>query len=212
MKKRTMNELRQTKEYKLSDQGGEYTVPHKGAEPQRQTDLNGDHGERDSKLEECHQKLWGESYYNDPSEYDTEEDFLKAEAYLPSSGEPDYNWSGEKITLVDVEQEKLDKAAAEESKEFFPEDRKYITNAYHKQHVERDYIEEAKIEIVDKVVKHLYDVIFEMVCEEMGKKHVFQSQNYLTEAGFEKFEDQFFEFYHEHHGDILAQVQNKLIY
>ena len=33
MKKRTMNELRQTKEYKLSDQGGEYTVPYKGADP-----------------------------------------------------------------------------------------------------------------------------------------------------------------------------------
>ena len=29
-----MNELRQTKEYKLSDQGGEYTVPHKGAMPE----------------------------------------------------------------------------------------------------------------------------------------------------------------------------------
>tara|TARA_R110002020_G_scaffold465309_1_gene686665 strand:- start:54 stop:392 length:339 start_codon:yes stop_codon:yes gene_type:complete len=28
-----MNELRQTKEYKLSDQGGEYTIPHKGADP-----------------------------------------------------------------------------------------------------------------------------------------------------------------------------------
>ena len=29
-KKRTMNELRQTKEYKLSDQGGTYNVPYKG--------------------------------------------------------------------------------------------------------------------------------------------------------------------------------------
>ena len=33
MKKRTLNEYRQTKEYKLSDQGGEYTVPYKGADP-----------------------------------------------------------------------------------------------------------------------------------------------------------------------------------
>ena len=182
-KKRTLNELRQTKEYKLSDQGGEYIIPYKGAEPQRQTDLNGDHGEIDSKLEECHQKLWGESYYNDPSEYDG-----------------------------DIHQEDLDKAAAEGSKEFFPEDRKDKRNAYHKQHVERDYIEEAKIEITDKVVKHLDDVIFEMVCEEMGKRHVFQSQNYLTEAGMDEFEEQFFEFYHEHHGDILAAIHNKLIY
>ena len=129
-----MNELRQTKEYKLSDQGGEYTVPHKGA---------------------------------DPSEYDGD---------------------------------------------VYPEDRKYITNAYHKQHVERDYIEEAKIEIADKVFKQLNDVIFEMVCEEMGNRHVFQSQNYLTEAGMDEFEEQFFEFYHEHHGDILAAIHNKLIY
>ena len=73
-----------------------------------------------------------------------------------------------------------------------------------------DYIEEAKIEIADKVFKKLNDMIFEMVCEEMGKRHVFQSQNYLTEAGMDEFEDQFFEFYHEHHGDILAQIQNKL--
>ena len=75
-----------------------------------------------------------------------------------------------------------------------------------------DPVEEAKIEIADKVVKHLDDVIFEMVCEEMGKRHVFQSQNYLTEAGMDEFEEQFFEFYHEHHGDILAAIHNKLIY
>jgi hypothetical protein len=188
-----LNKHRQTKEYKLSDQGGEYTVPYKGAEPQQQTDLNGDHGERDSKLEECHQKLWGESYYNDPSEYDVE---------------PDYNWSGEKITLVDVEQED----PSEHDGDVYPEDRKYITNAYHKQHVERDYVEEAKIEIADKVFEQLNDVIFEMVCEEMSNKYVFQSSNYLTEAGMDEFEEQFFEFYHEHHGDILAQIQNKLIH
>jgi len=122
MKKRTLNEYRQTKDYKLSDQGGEYTVPHKGAEPQP----------------------------FDPSKYDGD--------------------------------------------------------------VERDYIEEAKIEIADKVVKHLDDVIFEMVCEEMGNRDVFQSQNYLTDEGYELFDEQWFEFYHEHHGDILAQIRNKLTY
>ena len=75
-----------------------------------------------------------------------------------------------------------------------------------------DPIEEAKIEIVEKIVKHLDDIIFEKVCNEMGKRHVFQSQNYLTEAGMDEFEDQWFEFYHEHHGDILAAIHNKLIY
>ena len=43
----------------------------------------------------------------------------------------------------------------------------------------------------------------------MGKRHVFQSSNYLTEAGMDEFEEQFYEFYHEHHGDILAAIHNK---
>ena len=75
-----------------------------------------------------------------------------------------------------------------------------------------DPIEEAKTLIVEKIVKHLDDVLFEMVCEEMGKNYLFQSQNYLTEAGYDQFEDEWFEFYHEHHGDILATIHNKLIY
>ena len=75
-----------------------------------------------------------------------------------------------------------------------------------------DPIEEAKILIVEKIVKHLDDIIFEKVCEEMGKNYLFQSQNYLTEAGYELFEDEYFEFYHTHHGDILASIHNKLIY
>ena len=118
MKKRTMNELRQTKEYILSDQGGEYIINKDG----------------------------------EPVESD------------------------------------------------------------HKQHIERDCIEEAKIEIADTVSKRFNDLIFEMVSEEMSKRGVFQSQNYLSYEGYELFEDQWFEFYHEHHGDILAQIQNKLIY
>ena len=70
-----------------------------------------------------------------------------------------------------------------------------------------DPVEEAKILIVDKITKHFHDVLFEMVCEEMGNNYLFQSGNYLTEAGFEMFEDEWFEFYHEHHGDILYQVK-----
>ena len=73
-----------------------------------------------------------------------------------------------------------------------------------------DPVEEAKILIVDKIVKHLDDVLFEMVCEEMGKNYLFQSQNYLTEAGYDIFEDEWFEFYHEHHGDILYEVMQNI--
>ena len=81
-----------------------------------------------------------------------------------------------------------------------------------RQECQLDPIEEAKILIVDKISKHLSDIIFEKVCNEMGNHYVFQSQNYLTEAGYEQFEDEWFEFYHEHHGDILASIHNKLIY
>ena len=73
-----------------------------------------------------------------------------------------------------------------------------------------DPVEEAKILIVDKITKHFQDVMFEMVCNEMGNHYVFQSQNYLTEAGYEMFEDEWFEFYHEHHGDILYEVMKNI--
>ena len=73
-----------------------------------------------------------------------------------------------------------------------------------------DPVEEAKILIVDKITRHLSDVIFEMVNEEMSKNYLFQSQNYLTEEGFELFEEEYFEFYHEHHGDILHEVMKNL--
>jgi hypothetical protein len=39
---------------------------------------------------------------------------------------------------------------------------------------------------------------------------IFQSQTYLTEEGYELFEDEYFEFYHEHHGDILYQVMQNI--
>ncbi len=79
-----------------------------------------------------------------------------------------------------------------------------------KQECPLDPVEEAKILIVNKITKHFNDVMFEMVCEEMSKCYLFQSQNYLTEAGYEMFEDEWFEFYHEHHGDILYQVMQNI--
>ena len=71
-------------------------------------------------------------------------------------------------------------------------------------------IEQAKCSIAEKITKHFQDVMFEMVCEEMGKNYLFQSDNYLTEAGYDMFEDEWFEFYHEHHGDILYQVMQNI--
>ncbi len=74
----------------------------------------------------------------------------------------------------------------------------------------KDDIEQAKRAIIDKILKHFDDTLFEMICEEMSRRYVFQSQNYLTEAGYDVFEDEWFEFYHEHHGDILAQVKKEI--
>jgi len=120
-KKRTMNELRQTKEYKIDPV---QQVLAQQIEELAQTDLNGDHGEKNT-------------YPLDP-------------------------------------------------------------------------IEEAKILIVNKITKHFHDVIFEMINEEMSKSYVFQSEQYLTQAGYDEFEDQWFEFFHEHHGDILYEVMQNI--
>jgi hypothetical protein len=79
-----------------------------------------------------------------------------------------------------------------------------------RQECELDPVEEAKTLIVDKITKHFHDVMFEMVNEEMSKCYLFQSQNYLTEAGYELFEDEYFEFYHNHHGDIMYEVMQNI--
>ena len=71
-------------------------------------------------------------------------------------------------------------------------------------------IEQTKRAIIDKILKHFDDALFEMVSEEMGKYYVFKSDNYLTETGYDMFEDEWFEFYHEHHGDILFQVKTEI--
>jgi len=40
----------------------------------------------------------------------------------------------------------------------------------------------------------------------MNNHYVFDSTEYLTQAGLELFEDEWFEFYHEHHGNIINEV------
>lgn len=78
------------------------------------------------------------------------------------------------------------------------------------QDVEQNDLEQAKCSIAEKITRHFDDVIFEMVNEEMSKNYLFQSDNYLTEAGYDMFEDEWFEFYHEQHGDILHQVMQNI--
>ena len=71
-------------------------------------------------------------------------------------------------------------------------------------------IDVIKNKIVESLNHQMYDIIFEAINEEMHKFNVFQSQNYLTEAGMDMFEQLWFEFYHEHHGDILHQVMKNI--
>ena len=71
-------------------------------------------------------------------------------------------------------------------------------------------IEAIKSMIVDKITRQFSDTLFETVCEHMSDHSVFQSQTYLTEEGYEEFEDEWFEFYHEHHGDILHEVTQNI--
>jgi hypothetical protein len=68
--------------------------------------------------------------------------------------------------------------------------------------------------VVDKIVEslntHLFDIIFQAVNDEMHKYTVFQEQTYLTAEGMDMFEEQWFEFYHEHHGEILGRIMKSL--
>ena len=125
MKKRTLNEIRQSKEYQraveLSDQGGKYIVPSKGASAQ---------------------EFKGENFYKNPFS-----------------------------------------------------------------HADVDKTVET---IVEKLDGHIYDLIFQAVCDEMNDHYVFDSTEYLTEAGLELFEDEWFEFYHENHGKIIHKLIQKL--
>jgi hypothetical protein len=71
-------------------------------------------------------------------------------------------------------------------------------------------LKQAKDMIVNELQDRFYDVIFQAVNDEMSKNYLFQSENYLTEAGEELFEDEWFEWYHEQHGDILYRVLQTL--
>ena len=71
-------------------------------------------------------------------------------------------------------------------------------------------IKEAKDLIVNNLQNQFYDIIFQAVCDEMDKNYLFRENNYLTEAGAELFEDAWFEWYHNHHGDILCRILKRL--
>ena len=70
----------------------------------------------------------------------------------------------------------------------------------------KDDIEATKALIISTLKDDLFDIMFQAVCEEMKNYYVFQQDNYFTEAGEDQFEEVWFEFYHEHNGDILSAI------
>jgi hypothetical protein len=76
---------------------------------------------------------------------------------------------------------------------------------------EREIVDKAVENIVAKLTSgEIYDLIFQAVCDEMSEHYVFDSSEYLTEAGLELFEDEWFEFYHENHGKIIHKIIQNL--
>lgn len=67
-------------------------------------------------------------------------------------------------------------------------------------------IETTKDLIFNQLKNQLFDIMFQAVNDEMAKHEVFQAETYFTPQGEEWFEDTWFEFYHEHHGDILSSI------
>jgi len=81
---------------------------------------------------------------------------------------------------------------------------------FYKNPFEHAEVDKAVDEIVEDLQPHLFDTIFQMICDEMNDKYVFDSTEYLTQAGLELFEDEWFEFYHENHGKIMHKLLQNL--
>ena len=67
-------------------------------------------------------------------------------------------------------------------------------------------VETTKDLIISDLKDEIFDIMFQAVNDEMAKHGVFQTETYFTDQGFEEFQDTWFEFYHEHHGDILSSI------
>ncbi len=67
-------------------------------------------------------------------------------------------------------------------------------------------IDTTKDLIFNSLKNKLFDIMFQAVCEEMSKHEVFQEETYFTPQGMDFFEDEWFQFFHEHHGDILGNI------
>ena len=75
---------------------------------------------------------------------------------------------------------------------------------------ENEEVDKTVDQIVEDLQPQIFDTIFQMINDEMAKRYVFDSSEYLTEAGLELFEDEWFEFYHENHGRIMYKLLQNL--
>ena len=73
-------------------------------------------------------------------------------------------------------------------------------------HTEID-VETTKELIIKKLSNEIYDIMFEAVNDEMAKYEVFQVHTYFTPQGFDEFEEAWFEFHHEHFGEIMNAIK-----
>ena len=87
---------------------------------------------------------------------------------------------------------------------------KETVNTPSKNPFEHEEVDKTVDQIVENLQPVIYDTIFELICNEMSTKYVFDSSEYLTESGLELFEDEWFEFYHENHGKIIHKLIQKL--
>ena len=88
---------------------------------------------------------------------------------------------------------------------------KETVNTPSKNPFEHEMVDKAVENIVAKLTSgEIYDLVFQAVCDEMNEHYVFDSSEYLTEAGLELFEDEWFEFYHENHGKIIHEIIKNL--
>ena len=75
---------------------------------------------------------------------------------------------------------------------------------------EHEEVDKTIVQIVADLQPQVFDTIFQMINDEMTKRYVFDSSEYLTEAGLELFEDEWFEFYHENHGKLMHKLLQNL--
>jgi len=68
-------------------------------------------------------------------------------------------------------------------------------------------IDTTKELIISKLSNEMYDTIFEAINEEMVKHEVFQEETYFTPQGIEEFNEAWFEFYHDHFGEIMNAIK-----